>query len=206
LEVGSDYDRALARTLGANQQLVNQQLFTAAGITFWVQATTGVTPLSNTLVTLNDTAPTNDRWNFCAVEVLAGTPPNPPPDTIPPVVNITTPAPGQTVSGSVTVTANATDNVALASTNPVLFFLNGTSQLPGAVTVNGSLFSTLWDTTRSPNGIYSLSAIATDSSNNSSTATVGNLTVINPPPTSTCFVVDATTSVHGRGSGDNGGV
>jgi Big-like domain-containing protein len=121
LGVGADYDRATARTLGANQQLVNQQLFTAAGVTFWVQTTTGVTPLSNTLVTLNDTAPTNDRWDLCAVEVLAGgTPPNqnPPPDTIPPIVNIITPSAGQTVSGSVTVTANATDNVALASVNP----------------------------------------------------------------------------------------
>ena len=210
LGVGSDYDRAIARTLGANQQLVNQQLFTAAGVTFWVQATTGPTPLSNTLVTLNDTAPTNDRWDFCAVEVLAaGAPPNPtptptatpnpPPDTIRPVVNIITPAASQTVSGSVTVTANATDNVALASVHPVLFILNGTNQLPGAVTANGSLFSTVWDTTGSPNGNYSLSAIATDSSNNSSTATVGNLIVTNPPPISTCFVVDATTSVHGRG-------
>ena len=211
--VGSDYDNAIARTLGAGQQLVNEQLFSAAGVTFWVQATTGVVPSSNTLVTLNDTAPTSDRWDFSSVEVLAaGTPPppptptpsptptpTPPPDTTPPVVNIVTPTAGQTVSGSVTVTANATDNVALAPVNPVLFFLNGTTQLPGAVTANNSLFSILWDTTRSPNGVYSLSAIATDSSNNKATATVGNLTVTNPPPTTTCFVVDRTVAVHGRG-------
>ena len=69
--VGSDYDGANARSLGPNQEFLNQQLFTAAGVTFWVQATTSVTPLANTLVTLNDTAPTNDRWDFSAVEVLA---------------------------------------------------------------------------------------------------------------------------------------
>ena len=71
LGVGSDWDNAIARTIGPNQQLLNQQLFAATGVTFWVQATAGTTPASNTLVTLNDTAPTTDQWNFSAVEVLA---------------------------------------------------------------------------------------------------------------------------------------
>ena len=69
-------------------------------------------------------------------------------------------------------------------------------------TAAGSLspsFSIPWDTTRSPNGTYSLSAIGTDSSGNKSTATATNVTVTNPPPTTTCFVVDSTTFAHGRG-------
>jgi Bacterial Ig domain/Lysyl oxidase len=197
LGVGSDYDNAIAPTLGANQQLINQQLFTAAGVTFWVQATTGITPSSNTVVTLNDTAPTGDAWNFSSVEVVAAGSQPPPQDTTPPIVNIATPSAG-TVSGTVTVTANATDNVALRTSNPVVFSLNGSTPLPGQVTSNGSLFSTTWDTTTSANGTQVLSATATDTSNNTSTASI-SVTVSNPPPTTTCFIVDATTNVQGRG-------
>ena len=193
-------DAAFARSLGPNQQLLHQRLIPSTGDTFWVQATTGTTPLRDTRVTLNDTAPTSDRWNFSAVEVLAAGAPPPPPDTTPPIVQITVPTAGQTVSGSVTVTANATDNVALNAVNPVLFFLNGTTnQLPGPVTSNGSQYSTAWDTTRTANGIYSLSAIVTDSSNNISKSTVSGLIVSNPPPMASCFVVDAAVDAHGRG-------
>jgi Bacterial Ig domain/Lysyl oxidase len=202
--VGSDWDGGVARTLGPNQQLLHQWFDPQIG-TFWCQATTGTTPLSNTLVTLNDTAPTTDRFDFSAVEVTVsgGSPtptptPSPTPDTTPPVVTLLNPVSGQTVSGSVTVSANATDNVALSASNPVLFFL-GTTQLPGTVTANPPSFSIPWDTTRSPNGTYSLSAIGTDSSGNKSTATATNVTVTNPPPTTTCFVVDSTTFAHGRG-------
>jgi hypothetical protein len=207
--VGSDYDTATARRLGPNQEFLNQQLFTAAGVTFWVQATSSVTPLSNTLVTLNDTAPTSDRWDFSAVEVLAsGTPPPPPtptptptatPTPAPPVVTFLTPSAGSTLSGSVTVSASASSSIGLASANPVLFFYNGTNQLPGTVTATPPTFSILWDTTRISNGAYTLSALATDSNNNKTTATVANLTITNPPPTNTCFVVDRTVAVHGRG-------
>jgi Bacterial Ig domain len=185
---------------GLTSNSLNQQLFTAAGVTFWVQADTGVTPASNTLVTLNDTKPTADQWNFSSVEVLATGATPPPPDITSPLVNIVTPTTGQTMSGTVTVTANATDNVALGTANPVLFFLDGTTnQLPGSVTVNGSLFSTSWDTTRSANGTHSLSAVATDSSNNKTTATTSGLILSNPPPISTCFIVDRTVAAHGRG-------
>jgi hypothetical protein len=221
LGVGSDWDNASARTLGGNQEFLNQQLFTAAGVTFWVQATTSVTPSANTLVTLSDTAPTKDRWDFSAVEVLAsGTLPPPPtptptpsatptptptptptatPTPAPPVVSFLTPAPGTTLSGSVNVSASASSTVGLAIANPVLFFYNGTNQLPGTVTATPPTFSIPWDTTRIPNGAYTLSAVATDLNNNRTTATVGNLTVTNPPPANTCFVVDRTAAVHGRG-------
>jgi hypothetical protein len=197
LGVGSDYDNAIAPTLGSNQKLLNQQLFGAAGVTFWVQATTGVIPSANTPVTLNDTAPIGDQWNFSSVEVVAAGSQPPPPDTTPPVVNIVTPVAG-TVSGTVTVSANATDNVALRASNPVVFSLNSTV-LPGQVTANGSLFSTSWDTTTSANGPQVLSATATDTSGNTSAATV-NVTVSNPPPTTTCFIVDSTTSAYGHSS------
>jgi carboxypeptidase family protein len=68
LGVGNDYDNAIARTLGAGQTLVHQFL-TPTGDTYWVQMQTATTPLSGTSVTINDTAPSTDRYNLSIVEV-----------------------------------------------------------------------------------------------------------------------------------------
>jgi hypothetical protein len=71
--VGNDWDNAIARTLGTNQVLLNQYLSTASGDTFWAQSTTVQAGPAGSTATLNDTAPTTDRWNMAAVEVqLAG--------------------------------------------------------------------------------------------------------------------------------------
>jgi hypothetical protein len=104
------------------------------------------TATAGTTVTLNDTAPTADRWNFVGLEVLAAGSP-PPPDTTPPSVSITNPLTGQMLSSSVTVAANATDNVAVASGR----FLLDNQPLGAPVSV--SPYSIVWDsatTTNSP--------------------------------------------------------
>jgi hypothetical protein len=133
------------------------------------------------------------------VRAGGGAPP-PPPDTTPPVVTILSPLSKTTVSGPVNVIANATDDVALNAKDPVRFYLDTpTNLLPGPITVNGSQYSTVWDTTRTANGTHSLSALATDSSNNTATVTVTGLLVSNPPPPVPCFILDATAVVHGRG-------
>jgi len=67
--VGSDWDNATARTVGANQTMVHQYLATI-GDTYWVQRQTSTTPASGTVVTINDTAPTGDRYNLSICEVL----------------------------------------------------------------------------------------------------------------------------------------
>jgi hypothetical protein len=74
LGVGNDYDKATARTVGANQTMVHQLLSTT-GDTYWVQRQNSTTAVSGTTVTINDTAPTGDRYNLTLVEVLppAGT-------------------------------------------------------------------------------------------------------------------------------------
>jgi hypothetical protein len=68
--VGNDWDGAGARTLGATQTMVHQWVDTGVGDTFWVQARTGAVAAAGTSVTLNDTAPTNHRWNFASVEIV----------------------------------------------------------------------------------------------------------------------------------------
>jgi beta-lactam-binding protein with PASTA domain len=68
--VGNDWDGAVARTLGANQAMVHQVVDTAIGDTFWVQTRNGTIAEAGTSVQLNDTAPTNNRWNFVSVEIV----------------------------------------------------------------------------------------------------------------------------------------
>jgi chitodextrinase len=66
--VGDDYDNGIARTMGSSQTLVDQDL-SPTGDTYWVQRQNAVTPSAGTAVTMNDTAPTGDQWNFAAIEI-----------------------------------------------------------------------------------------------------------------------------------------
>ena len=68
--VGNDYDRAVARTVPAGQSKVHEWVDTITGDTYWVQARVGSVASIGTVVTLQDTAPTNDRWNFAIVEIV----------------------------------------------------------------------------------------------------------------------------------------
>jgi hypothetical protein len=78
--VGTDWDNAQARTSGANQTLTNQWVATSYGDTFWVQNQNNPVAAPATATTINDTAPTNDRWDLTAVEIggAAAAPPTVP--------------------------------------------------------------------------------------------------------------------------------
>jgi hypothetical protein len=94
-------------------------------------------------------------------------PPAPPADTTAPTVAITAPANGVTVSarGSVTVSANAADNVGVAS---VQFFADGTL----LATDTAAPFSASWSPRKAGRGVHTLSARATDAAGNTSTHSV----------------------------------
>ena len=68
---GNDWDRAVTHTVPANQTMVNQVL-DPVGDTFWTQRLTNAVA-SPGAVTINNPAPTNDQWNYAAVEILSGT-------------------------------------------------------------------------------------------------------------------------------------
>lgn len=68
--VGNDWDSAVARTIGPAQTMVHQYLATAIGATYWMQRQSAPTASSGTSVTINDTAPTTDKFNLALVEVL----------------------------------------------------------------------------------------------------------------------------------------
>jgi hypothetical protein len=99
-----------------------------------------------------------------------------PPDTTPPSVFITAPANGATVSGSVTVTADATDNVAVST---VQFQLDG-ARLGAPVTGSGPLYNLSWNTTTASNTSHTLTAVATDTYGNTASSSI-SVTVSNPP-------------------------
>jgi hypothetical protein len=56
--------------VGPNQTLVSQYLATV-GDTFWVQRITNPMASSGTSVTINDIAPTTDRYNLTICEIRA---------------------------------------------------------------------------------------------------------------------------------------
>ena len=96
---------------------------------------------------------------------------NPPAsDTTPPTITITGPADGATISGNVTVSANANDNVGVIG---VQFLVNGAAQ--GAEDTTAPYWIK-WNTRQVANGTYQISARARDAANNQTTATV--ITVI----------------------------
>jgi len=69
--VGYDADKNMARTPGANQTLVHQWIDNNNNQTFWVQALSTPAGAAGSMVTINDTAPSSDRWNLAAVEIVA---------------------------------------------------------------------------------------------------------------------------------------
>jgi hypothetical protein len=94
-------------------------------------------------------------------------------DKTPPTVSMTAPTSGATVSGSVTVSANATDNVGVTS---VQFTLDG-GNLGTALTA--SPYQVTWDTATAANGSHSLSAAARDAAGNVGNAIPVTVTVAN---------------------------
>jgi hypothetical protein len=105
----------------------------------------------------------------------------PPEDTTPPTVMISSPTAGQTVSGVVTITVAAADNVGVTRMD---YLQDG--QLLAALTPPAFTFP--WSTTSVSNGSHSLTARAYDAAGNIATSAPVAVTVNNPdltPPTAT---------------------
>lgn len=110
---------------------------------------------------------------------IASPTPNPTPggDSTPPTVSLSTPAPGD-VSGTVLLSANASDNVAVAG---VQFRVNGVDHGSEDTTAP---YNMSWNTASlSPGGTYVLSAVARDTAGLTTISTGVTVTVRAPPPT-----------------------
>jgi hypothetical protein len=183
--VGNDYDNAITRTVGPNQSLLSQWLDTT-GDTYWSQYTSTPGPAVGGTITINDTAPTGDRWNLAAVEVKAA-----PATTGAPAVVITAPTSGQTVSGTIPVTAvpSAQGGATVKSVQ-----LQVDNQPFGAA-LTVAPYTLPLDTTTLANGSHSVGAIVTDSNNAVSSATPVGFTISNAAPT---FSVQITAPKEGH--------
>ena len=93
-------------------------------------------------------------------------------DITPPTTQITQPLNNATVSGTVTVTATASDNIGIASI--VIFIDNAQAASGTASPLNYS-----WNTTTLSNGSHTIYSVATDAAGNTGNSTVVTVTVNN---------------------------
>ncbi len=125
---------------------------------------------------------------------------NPPPpvkDTIPPTVAITSPTNGSTVSGTITLSATASDNVGVTS---VVFKVDTTK----LASLTSSPYTASWNTATYANGSHTVSATASDAAGNLKTATitvtVSNVSVKSPTATTSAASSITTTSATLNGT------
>jgi chitinase len=137
---------------GSYTQHVNAGLTTSASIAGLAEGMTWFFAVVAVDTSNNDSVFSN--------EVSAIPRPSPPSDTIPPTVNITSPAPGAVPRRSaVTITANAADNVGVTR---VEFSINGSLQC-----ADGSApYSCPWTVPPANNRVYQLQAKAFDAAGN----------------------------------------
>ena len=95
-------------------------------------------------------------------------------DSTPPTVSITSPANGAVVSGTISVTATASDNIGVVG---VQFRYDGIDFGPEAT---AGPYSTTAFTNNVPNGSYTLTAVARDAAGNTATSAPVTITVSNP--------------------------
>jgi Ca2+-binding RTX toxin-like protein len=116
---------------------------------------------------------------------------NPAPDTTPPTVSITSPSNGATVSGPITISAVASDNVGVVM---IESYFDGI--LIGSDISN--TYNVSWDSSSVSNGLHELTVKANDAGGNVGTSiismTVNNIIPSPPPPTGpvTCQGLPAT--------------
>ena len=96
-----------------------------------------------------------------------------PPDTVPPSVSITSPTNNQQVSGTITITATASDNVQVAGVQ----FKVDSNNIGSEDT--SSPYAVSWNTATVSNGNHILTAVARDTSQNTATSQQINVNVQN---------------------------
>jgi hypothetical protein len=149
---GDDYTNAAKRTVGANQTLTDQFLSPAQD-TYWTQQQTVVTPNAGTVVTINDPAPTNDRWDLSLIEILPVTV-----DTLPPTTPTNVAAVASSPTQATVSWAASADNVGVS----------GYSVFRDGVRISTTTSTTYADSSLSPNSSYNYTVQAYDAAGNTS--------------------------------------
>src|SRR5262249_40885664 len=148
------------------QVLVNGTAVTVTGTTTWSAAA----PLNSgsnliTVTAYDDSYNQNQTSMNIQVTYKA-------PDTMAPTVALTAPANGASVSGTTTLSANASDNVGVTRVD---FYVD--NALAGSVAA--SPYNLSYDSTKLTNGSHSIYAKAFDAAGNSANSSTANVTVSN---------------------------
>lgn len=103
-----------------------------------------------------------------------------PPDTLPPLVTLITPAAGQSLSGTMLLEVNSSDNVGLAKVE----FYAGTTLLGISTTpaITPNTFQLNWNSASLTNGSYDFTAKAYDLSGNTTTSGIQTAYISNTAP------------------------
>ena len=113
----------------------------------------------------------------------------------PPAVSVTSPTPGTEVSGTVTVSADAADDIGITD---VQFLVDGTPIGAGTNT-GGAVWEVAWDTTGAADGNHMLTARATDTLAQATTSAGVTVTVRNAaPPADALNVTPLTIYFHAQ--------
>jgi hypothetical protein len=128
-------------------------------------------------------------------------------DTTPPSVSVTSPAASATVSGTITMTANASDNVGVVG---VQFQVDGVN---AGAEATSAPYSAPWNTLSAANGSHVVTAVARDAAGNRGTSAAVTVSVFNDTiaPSVSITSPAAGATVSGRvnvtaGASDNVGV
>lgn len=134
--------------------------------------------------------------HFAGSTATTSPPPPPPTDTQQPTVSITGPTGGKTVGGSVTLTANASDNVGVVKVN---FIVDDTV----IATDTTAPYTASWNTGQVSNGTHTIKVAAFDAAGNKRTP-LENVTVNNtgaaPLPQVVSFTASPSTVTVGNAS------
>ncbi len=174
---GFDWDNSTARTIGSGQTLVDQYAYAGESIASWTQNQTNSANPAGTDTIMSDTAPTGDRWNFAAIEILPTSSPGTTTDTTPPT------APTN-LSGSVVNSTNvslswaaSTDNTGVAKYT-IYRAINGGTTYAAMGTSTSAAYV---DTTTTTANSYTYYVVASDAAGNRSP--VSNTVTITIPST-----------------------
>lgn len=199
-----------ANMLGANFKVIGISMLQVPNSRYGIYWTTDfggyIDPTAHAAGTTSTTSPTTSTSRTTTTSPPTTNPTTtvpPPADTQAPAVSIVSPPDDSTISGSqVVITVTANDNTGVSR---VELSINGSS--PASDTTSPYRFA--WDTARSPNGQYTLTARAYDAAGNSSshsirvivanpTTTTQPTTTTTRPPTTTTTTQPPTTTTTAR--------
>jgi hypothetical protein len=146
---------------------------------------TTTVPNGNYVISAKAYDAANNSTVSTLVSVIVSNTASPGPDTTPPTVSYVSPTTGSTIASTVTLSANASDNIGVTKVD----FYRGSTLVGTDTTATGGIYSITWDTITVANGAYSLTAKAFDAAGNSTTSTPAVSVTVNnvvvPPPTGT---------------------